>query len=312
MAGLTDDQKKQYEEQGYVLFRELFDPGELQTLIKEIDAAVADVGRKYYDEGRIKSLYDEHGFETRFLKMVEDCGDIYDELPGSQIMGPELFKILSHPRLLDIAESIVGPEVHCEGRHRLRPKLPNYGSADFRWHEDTLYQARRITYVQRQYGLGPADARQGDTVISRIVAAPQMAEPSFWIPLVDVDEVNGCLSLLPGGHRHSSPYDWQWRPGDFVPELDGLVPVALPMQVGDALLIHQHLPHVSPPNRSDRVRWSEDIRYQDGRLRVKSVREPGFLARSQERPDDVVTTPEGYMRIRDAVEAFGRETGIKL
>lgn len=312
MAGLTEDQKKQYEEQGYVLFRELIGPEHLQPLINEIEAEVGKLGRKYYDEGRISSLHDEAGFKSRFLKMVEDCDDIYDELLGSRFLGPELFKILSHPRLLDIAESIVGPEVHCEGRHRLRPKLPNYGSADYRWHEDTLYQARRITYVQRQYGLGPADARQGDTFLSRIVAAPQMAEPSFWIPLVDVDEENGCMSLLPGGHRHSSPYDWQWRPGDFVPELDGLVPEAMPMRVGDALLIHQHLPHASPPNRSGGIRWSVDIRYQDGRLRVKSVREPGFLARSQERPDDVVTTHEGYVGIREAVEAFGRETGIKL
>ena len=156
------------------------------------------------------------------MKLVEDCGDIYNELVGSALMGPELFKILSSPQLVDIAECIVGPEVHCEGRHRLRPKLPHYGVADYRWHEDTLYQARRLTYVQRQYGLGPADARQSDVYLSRIVAAPQMAEPGFWIPLVDVDASNGCLSLLPGGHHHTAVYDSQWRSGDFVPELDGL------------------------------------------------------------------------------------------
>ena len=312
MAGLTDDQKRHYEEQGYVFLRQLFAPNEIQPLIDEIDAAVAGQAQKHYDGGRLGSPYDDHGFETRFMKMVEDCGEIYNELVGSALMGPELFKILSSPQLVDIAEGIVGPEVHCEGRHRLRPKLPNYGVADYRWHEDTLYQARRLTYVQRQYGLGPTDKRQSDVYLSRIVAAPQMAEPGFWIPLVDVDEVNGCLSLLPGGHHHSAVYDWQWRSGDFVPELDGLTPLPMPMQVGDALLIHQHLPHVSPPNRSDGVRWSVDIRYQDGRLRVKSVREPGFLARSKERPEDVVTTHEGYARIRAAVKAFAQETGIRL
>lgn len=312
MAGLTDEQKRHYEEQGYVFLKQLFTPAEIQPFIDEIKDAVSEQGQRYYEAGRLSSLYEDHGFGTRFMKMVEECGDVYNELVGSVLMGPELFKILSSPQLVDIAEDIVGPEVQCEGRHRLRPKLPNYGVADYRWHEDTLYQARRITYVQRQYGLGPTDARQSDLYLSRVVAAPQMAEPGFWIPLVDVDENNGCLSLLPGGHHHTAVYDWQWRTGDFVPELDGLKPAPMPMQVGDALLIHQHLPHVSPPNRSNGVRWSVDIRYQDARLRVKSVREPGFLARSKERPEEVVTNHAGYARIRAAVKAFAQETGIRL
>ena len=139
-----------------------------------------------------------------------------------------------------------------------------------------------------------------------------MAEPGFWIPLVDVDEENGCLHLLPGGHRHTPPFDHQWEPDSFVQELDGLTPVPMPMKVGDALLIQQHLPHVSPPNRSDHVRWSVDIRYQDGRLRTKSAREPGFLARSVERPEDVVTTYEGYVKIREAVAQLQEATGIRL
>ena len=166
--------------------------------------------------------------------------------------------------------------------------------------------------MQRQYGLGPADARQSDVYLSRIVAAPQMAEPGFWIPLVDVDASNGCLSLLPGGHHHTAVYDSQWRSGDFVPELDGLKPAPMPMQVGDALLIHQHLPHVSPPNRSKGVRWSVDIRFQDGRLRVKSVREPGFLARSKERPRRRSDHPRGICAHSDGGKGLRPGDGNQL
>jgi hypothetical protein len=111
---------------------------------------------------------------------------------------------------------------------------------------------------------------------------------------------------------HTPPYEEQWEPGAFVPELDDLEPLAVPMQVGDALLMHQHVPHVSPPNLTDRIRWSVDIRYQDGRRSVKSVREPGFLARSAERPEDVVTDHAGYQRIRDAVAAFRASSGIRF
>ena len=312
MKGLTAEQRQQYDQEGYVLLRGLFAPEDLRPLVEEIEDAVERVGREYHADGRIKSLYESDGFKQRFLKMTNDCQDIYDELVGSRLMGPELFNLLSHPTLLDIVEHIVGPEVQCEGRHRLRPKLPNYDVADFRWHEDTLFQARRVIHVQQQYGLGPSDPAQSGKIVSRIVAAPQMAEPNFWIPLVDVDEQNGCLHMLPGGHLHAPPYARQWEPDRFTPELNGLVGLPIPMRVGDALLIHQHLPHVSPPNRSDHVRWSVDIRYQDGRLRTKSVREPGFLARSEQRPEDVVTDHEGYLRIREAVEEFQLRTKIRL
>ena len=139
-----------------------------------------------------------------------------------------------------------------------------------------------------------------------------MAEPNFWIPLVDVDEQNGCLHMLPGGHQHAPPYDWQWEPERSTSELDGIVSTPVPMMVGDALLIHQHLSHVSPPNQSDHVRWSVDIRYQDGRERTKSAREPGFLARSEERPQDIVTKYTDYVRIRKAVEEFQLKTGVRL
>ena len=231
MAGLTTEQKRQYDEMGYVLLKGLFDGEELQPFIDEVDGAVDRVARTYHSDGRIRSLYDDEGFESRFIRIVEDAGEAYDDVVGSTLMGPALFGVLSHVKLLDIVEGIIGPEVHCEGRHRLRPKLPNYGVADFRWHEDTAYAAKRITYVQQQYGLGPTDPKAG-RFMSRIVAAPQMPEPNFWIPLVPVDEENGCLHVLLGGHMHTPPYEEQWEPGAFVPELDDLEPIAVPMQVG--------------------------------------------------------------------------------
>ena len=141
MAGLTAEQKQHYDEQGYVFLQGLFDPAELQPLIAEVEDKVGQVAHDYHAAGRLTSLYEEHGFKQRLRKMVEDCDDVYQEIPGGQFCGPALFEILRHPKLVDIAECIVGPEVHCEGRHRLRPKLPNYGPADFRWHEDTRYNA---------------------------------------------------------------------------------------------------------------------------------------------------------------------------
>ncbi len=312
MPGLTSEQKQQYDELGYVLLKGLFTPTDLQPLIDEYEGEIDRIARDYHADGLTGSLYADEGFETRFMRIVEDAENAYEEMVDSKFVGPEVFRLLSHPTFLDIVEGIVGPEVHCQGRHRLRPKLPNFGVADFRWHEDTDFAAKRITYVQQRYGLGSSAYDSGGRFISRIVAAPQMPEPNFWVPLVPVDEENGCLHVLPGGHLHTPPYEEEWDPNTYVPELDGLEPLVVPMEVGDALLMHQHVPHVSPPNRTNAIRWSIDIRYQDGRRTVKSVREPGFLARSKERPEEVVTDYEGYRRIREAVAEFRATSGIRF
>ena len=172
MPGLTSEQKQQYDELGYVLLKGLFDPADIQPLIDELESEVDRIARAYHADGLTDSLYAEEGFETRFMRMVEDSEQAYEKMVGSKFLGPEVFRLLSHPTFLDIVEGIVGPEVHCQGRHRLRPKIPNFGVADFRWHEDTDFAAKRVTYVQQQYGLDRTASKAGGRFMSRIVAAP--------------------------------------------------------------------------------------------------------------------------------------------
>lgn len=312
MGGLAVEQRRQYEDQGYVVFERLFEPEELQPVITELEEAVDRLARRYHAEGRITSLCQRAGFKTRFLELCGQCPDLYNELTGSKHIGPATFGLLRHPKLLDIAEDIVGPEVHCEGRYRFRPKPPGVSAADFRFHEDTLYTAKRAIFVEQQHGLGAENSQRSGNVISRMYLTATMPEPGFWIPLVDVGPENGCLHLLPGSHRHAPPWEEQAEPGRSTTELGNLRPIPVPLRVGGAILIHQHCSHASPPNRSDHIRWSVDIRYQDGRRPVKSAREPGFLARSRQRPDEVVTTLEGYLRIREAAAACARTPGIRL
>ena len=309
MTGLSPQQKKQYDEEGYLLLKNLFTNSELNPLIKEINQAIDEIAISYKKQDKINSLYENDGFERRFNRIVNDAKETYDELVGSVHLGPALFDLLSNDMVLNVVESILGPEIRCEGRHRIRPKLPNYDVADFRWHEDTAYSARRITYTRQHYGLGSDTNEHSGSFLSKIVAAPQMPEPNFWIPLVSVNENNGCLHVLPGGHKHTPPDENQWTPDSFVPELTGLKPLIIPMEVGDALLMHQHLPHVSPPNKSDTIRWSVDIRYQDAMKPIKSLKEPGFIARSSKR---AVANYQDYENIRRAVKEFTTRIGMKL
>lgn len=81
----------------------------------------------------------------------------------------------------------------------------------------------------------------------------------LWIPLVDVDETNGALAVVPGSHRWVAGIRAAREFGDRVvtePFQDRLAPLAetVAMWAGDALAFDPALLHGSGPNRTDQVR----------------------------------------------------------
>jgi phytanoyl-CoA hydroxylase len=97
--------------------------------------------------------------------------------------------------------------------------------------------------------------------------------------------------------------------------------VACPVRKGGVLLVTNRTAHASFKNKTDQVRWSMDLRYQNANLptNAKVTRLPGdaqhdpangvpiacyppeadFLVRSVRRPTEVVTDPEQFRQIRE-------------
>jgi phytanoyl-CoA hydroxylase len=75
---------------------------------------------------------------------------------------------------------------------------------------------------------------------------------------------------------------------EFVPEGPRVV-AEVPR--GTVVLMTRLTPRRSLPNISQGVHWSVDIRYQDARRPSGYSMEAAFLARSRERPQEVVTDP---------------------
>jgi Phytanoyl-CoA dioxygenase (PhyH) len=99
---------------------------------------------------------------------------------------------------------------------------------------------------------------------------------TLWLPLVDVDEHNGCLLLAPGTQRLGAlPVRVRdalndRRNANETLEIDGLdallgrhPAVSVPTAAGDALVFHTFLLHRSQPNHSAATRWTLQARYFD-------------------------------------------------
>ena len=82
------------------------------------------------------------------------------------------------------------------------------------------------------------------------------ASMNLWLPLVDVDEGNGAIFLLPGGHRLPFTVRGTLVPNAFanVAGLDFAHLTYLPMRAGEVLIYDHRLVHASPPNSTPAVR----------------------------------------------------------
>ena len=132
---------------------------------------------------------------------------------------------------------------------------------------------------------------------------------TVWFPLMDANEENGCLQVVPGSHAgkvltHCPGFNP--KTGEAFPALSaqGLqIPptlfksehaMSVPMKKGDALFLTKKTVHSSLPNISDKIRWSFDLRYQP--IGQPTGREifPGFVARSERNPENILNDPKKW------------------
>lgn len=90
-----------------------------------------------------------------------------------------------------------------------------------------------------------------------VVDESRYASVTVWIPLIDVDENNGAMRVLPGSHKFSNALRSPTLPGAFQ-NLSGIIYENmkwLKVKAGEAVIFNHALLHASPPNMStsDRI-----------------------------------------------------------
>ena len=150
-----------------------------------------------FDAGRISSTHSELPFAERLTRIQFETGESYHQhfdiaLPKRGVaeqtpisVGPAVFDLLRNETLLDIVESLIGPEIFANPIQHVRLRQPvtiglgasaaeSAGVAPDWFHQDNAFM------------MPEADATDMVTV---------------WLPLVDADVGNGCLAVVPFSHR---------------------------------------------------------------------------------------------------------------
>ena len=273
---LSNTQIQNFNDNGYLLVENALASEDLNPLIAEFEEIVNAGATQLHENGELDAPFETEGFDTRLAKITEQSPVVFQKLFSGAHTGPALFALLVNPKLLDIAESLVGPEIMCHPAYRVRPKLPEHDRTLVPWHQDAGYMEP---------------------------ACDAVLQLTIWIPLIDATVENGCLEVIPHAHRDGvfRHRRVKGRPYlDIPPDaLPGVEPVIVPVNFGSVLLFTNLTPHRSIPNVSNQVRWSVDARYQDASKPTGYQPEAGFLARSRKQPEGVVTSSAEFKRIRD-------------
>jgi phytanoyl-CoA hydroxylase len=130
--------REHFERKGYLLIENVFDPAaDLDPVVQEYAAQLDELAADWHTRGVIDSAYADMPFSERFAHVLNDVGpegyrpfDI--TLSGPIIKnspmhtGPAVFNLITHPRVLDVVEQLIGAEILSSPIQHVRIKPPEH------------------------------------------------------------------------------------------------------------------------------------------------------------------------------------------
>jgi phytanoyl-CoA hydroxylase len=255
-ARLSDDQIKQYQDRGYLAFSGVLSGEETETS----RVALSDLTRKLvatpagrYLPPRSKGRYGAAGYQSTdgVVSMTLEQGfEPAEHTPeeielkvrryGNFAREDEVFQRMISPGSLlhGIVVSLLGPDpVLFQEMALVKP--PFIGS-EKPWHQDNAY-----------FSYAPLDQIVG-----------------VWIALDDATVANGCMHVIPGGHKSGAfrhHHDSDCEIDKALLEVDRAVPVPVP--AGGAMFFYGMLPHQTPPNSSPGRRRALQFHFRGAQTR---------------------------------------------
>ena len=297
MSGLTSQQLEQFGEDGFLVVEDVLSAEDLRAIEAEYEQILDKAAAQLVADGRLQPLAGT-SFSERYIEAMSQLDDMYalyqhldislplfDELDHTHTMnaGPAVFSLLTNERLLDIVESVIGPEIYSNPVQHTRIKppqrvLPDATDANVAatlWHQDAAV----------------VEESADETIMLTV-----------WLAITDATVDNGCLIAEWGSHREDSTLHC---PGKIYPaEIyipDSLINqrrvVPLEVGAGGMILLDKMTEHGSLVNKTENIRWSFDLRYQPPGQPTGREVFPGFLARSKANPDGVLTDAAAWAQL---------------
>ena len=295
---LSTAQLTAFEEQGFLAIERLLDEEDLCPLEEEYARLLDEVAARLFDRGEIPSRFEGLSFGERFSRVLKHHPDLHSffnislplingpvEAESYRVhTGPAAFALLRNPKILDLVEDLIGPEISSSPVQQMRMKPPE---ADLDPSNAAHSNVGQTTWHQ--------------DIVALLPEADDTRQVTVWVAVTEASEENGCLVSVPGSQRlgptvHCANAEMASEPHVPAPLMAGRKAVALAVKRGGVVLFHKMNIHCALPNRSRDLRWSVDLRYHPSGQATGRPAFPGFIARSRANPASELHDPAEWAR----------------
>jgi ectoine hydroxylase-related dioxygenase (phytanoyl-CoA dioxygenase family) len=255
---VTEDEVVFYREQGYMKFGAIFTSSELTNLRTNLDAKIAALPADQRPE----------------------------ELDVPHLSDPSLFRFLAHPRVLDIVQAFIGPDIVLWSSHFIAKRAGD-GLA-IPWHTDGAYW---------QEYLEPTEVM------------------TIWVAIDPSKIENGCMRVIPGSHKVLTKAAYREKDTAThlfdreldVSQFDLSAVVDLELEPGEchfhsALTVHGSAPNVSPLRRAGYT-----MRYMPAYVKCSHKHWDQLYGRKLDRPHHIY-----LLRGEDRTGGFNEYTPVPV
>ncbi|MCA9417101.1 MAG: phytanoyl-CoA dioxygenase family protein [Candidatus Omnitrophica bacterium] len=197
----------------------------------------------YLKFGRIFSAEEFTDLQAAFESILAQAppGIRSEHLDVPHFKHPELFRFLTHPKILDVIEAFIGPNITLWSSHFI--SKPKGDGLKVPWHTDADYWGNRIEPME---------------VIT------------LWMAIDPSTKENGCMKVIPGSHLQKAEglkygaVDRAMNVFDTEIDaalIDGANVVDLELQPGECHFHDAFTIHASNPNHSEMRRCGYTMRY---------------------------------------------------
>lgn len=294
---LSADQIRQFETDGYLVVPDVVPAQVLDRVKSEYAEVLNGLYAGWFADGRVATAPDQLDFWGKLLEAYKAKCDWFQpmdiSLPGDEIQpdtpfhfGPAVFELLTEPRLLDVVEALIGPELTSNPIQHVRIKPP---TTDLQQDEIRAHITATDWHQDRAVALEEADDTRMVTV---------------WIAVTDATVENGCLQVQAQERdQEMLPHCPRKQTGIADGFVDEGAAIPLPVGAGGVVLFHPLTPHASLTNQTDGFRWSFDIRYNVTGEPTGRSHFPEFVARSRATPETVLQDWRQWKAMWEAARA---------
>ena len=293
---LTEQQLTAFERDGFLAIDRLVDPADLQEIEAEYEQLLDRLADELFAQGSITDRFASLSFGDRYSRIIAGYPELHrffnvslpllnegaDPETFHMHSGPAVFNLMRHPRVLDVVEAVIGPEIYSSPVQQMRMKPPeSYVHSDLKGHSN----------------VGATTWHQD--IVALLPEADDTQQLTVWLAITEATVENGCLASVPASHRegpkvHCSNLAIASEPQVPGKIMDGRESVPLPVKKGGAVLFHKMNVHRALPNRSNALRWSMDLRYHPIGQASGRPAFPGFVARSRKDPASELRDPAAW------------------